>query len=145
MQPIPMPIPPLSNQTAGCWSNFVSGAGKVVNWCGRQVTTAVTAVSDLVQNVVKAAANFFRKTAFFCAFVSTSVTTFIKTHAVVLAAGSLALGAGVIGGLVLNRFFGCCNKLDDEAEPDDVVIIPDGLESSSSEINRPDVQDAQPN
>jgi len=96
--------------TTGCWSNFVSGAGKTVSWCGRQVANAGKAVWSGIQKVAALAVTFFKKIAFFCGIGAAVAITFVKAHASKFLIGGVCIAAGLAIGLLFSRICGCCNK-----------------------------------
>lgn len=99
-----------ATETPGCWANFVSGAGKTVNWCGRQIAIAATAVWGGIQKIATWAAAAFKRLAFYAGIGLASAIAYVKAHSVAFIIGGSALAAGIVLGLLFNRACGCCNK-----------------------------------
>ena len=99
-----------ATETPGCWANFVSGAGKTVNWCGRQIAVAATAVWGGIQKIATWAAAAFKRLAFHAGIAFAAAITYVKAHSTAFIIGGSALAAGIILGLLFNRACGCCNK-----------------------------------
>jgi hypothetical protein len=110
MTTVPAVVTPIATESAGCWSNFCTGAGNSVKWCGRQIATAAVAVWNGIQKIAIWAAAFFKRLAFYCAIGIASAITFIKANSVAFIVGASALAAGLLLGLLFARIFGCCNK-----------------------------------
>jgi len=103
-------LPPMIESTTGGWSNFISGASKTANWCGRQVVTAGTAIWSGVQKVSAWAVTFFTKVSFYCAIGTTTAVNFVKTHARQFLVGGICAAVGLAIGFLFARLCGCCNK-----------------------------------
>jgi hypothetical protein len=106
---ISTPMQPVTQPT-GCWANFVSGAGKTVNWCGRQLGIAATAVWGGIQKIATWCAAAFKRLAFYAGMGLAAAITYVKAHSVAFIVGGSALAAGIILGLLFNRCCGCCDK-----------------------------------
>jgi hypothetical protein len=100
--------------TTGCWSNFTSGAGKVANWCGRQVCALGSAVWAGMQKLGQLLVNLFQRLAFFLSIGTAAAIAFVKLHAWKFLLGSVCLAAGVAIGLLAARCCGWCNKKAEE-------------------------------
>ena len=134
-----MPIQSAVEQTTGCWSNFVSGAGKTANWCGRQIATVGKAAWSGIQKVAAWAVTFFKKVAFFCGIAAAAAISFVKAHSSLFLVGAISLAAGLTVGLLFSRICGCCNKPvnTEESIPelDGSQTLIDGLNPIQTEID----------
>ncbi len=126
----------------GCWANFTSGVGKTVNWCGRQIATAATAVWGGIQKIAQWAAAFFKKVAYHIGVGFAAVVGFVQRHSREFIVGGIALAVGLALGLIFSRICGCCNKpvenkgdaesdnsfeLDPSANDTNATIVPAGF------------------
>jgi hypothetical protein len=104
---------PVVQPTPGCWQNFVSGAKSTGSFIATKIEDAGSFLWEGLKKTAILAANFF------CA-LKTGICLFVRVYARELIIGSAFLAAGVVIGLIANRFFGCCNS-----KPEEVVTPPE--------------------
>lgn len=118
----PIPVQP----TPGCWQNFVNGAKSTGSFIATKIENAGSFLWEGVKKTAILAANFF------CA-LKTGLSLFVRVYARELIIGSVFLAAGVVIGLLANRFFGCCNK-PEEVAPNQPEPDASELQSNNAEL-----------
>jgi hypothetical protein len=125
----PIPVQP----TPGCWQNFVSGAKSTGSFIATKLENAGSFLWEGVKKTAILAANFF------CA-LKTGLCLFVKVYARELIIGSVFLAAGVVIGLLANRFFGCCNSKSEEVVPNEPEKeVAEELQKDPQDVNTTEV------